>query len=51
MLQVADLGFKICPNKPENALFGVVWVPGMSSEGAICIGTNLDDEKTLLITT
>ena len=47
-LQVADLGFKIPQKSPKKALFLAVWVPSMSLEVAICIPTNLDDEKTLL---
>ena len=49
VLQVADLGFKICQKWPRNALSRVVWVRRMSMEEAICIGTNLDDEQTALI--
>ena len=47
--QVADLGFKICQKLPKNALLGAIWVCRISLEGAICIGTNLDDEQTPLI--
>ena len=48
VLQVADLGFKICPKWSENALFGAVWVPKMSMQGSICIETNLDEQTPLI---
>ena len=40
---------KSVKNGQKNAPFWPVWVPRMSMEGAICIGTNLDDGQTPLI--
>ena len=43
--------FHNLPELAKNAIFfWLVWVPRMSMEGAICIGTNPDDEQTPLIT-
>ena len=44
------LGLKIRQKWPKIAIFGADWVPRMSMEGSNCIGTNLDDRQTALIT-
>ena len=47
---VVDLRFKICQKWPNFAILEAIWVPRMSVERCMCIGTNLDDEQTHLIT-
>ena len=41
VVQVADQGFKFCQKMPFFGSFG----HAMFVEGAICIGTDLDDEQ------